>query len=71
MDEKLNKHDLFKLFPLINDSINTIFSLHSLSTQLSDLITNETTRTFHINDIMCMDTSDFTNLKLKLSSNIQ
>lgn len=56
---------------MINDLITTISSLQNLSTQLNDLIPNETTHTFDIDDIMCIDTSDFTNLKLKLSYSIQ
>ena len=71
MDQQFNKNDLLKLFPLINDLTNTISPLHNVSTQLNDLTTNEITRTFDIDEIMSMDTSDFTKLKLKLSFNIQ
>ena len=69
--QQFNKNDLLKLFPLINELNNTISPLHNVSTQLNDLTTNEVTRTFDIDEIMSMDTSDFTKLKLKLSSNIQ
>lgn len=71
IDQQFNKNDLLKLFPLINDLTNTISPLHNVSTQLNDLTTNEITRTFDIDEIMSMDTSDFTKLKSKLSFNIQ
>lgn len=71
IDQQFNKNDLLKLFPLINDLTNSISPLQNVSTQLSDLTTNEITRTFDIDEIMSMDTSDFTKLKLKLSFNIQ
>ncbi|CAF4617801.1 unnamed protein product [Rotaria sp. Silwood1] len=71
IDQQFNKNDLLKLFPLINDLTNTISPLQNVSTQLNDLTTNEITRTFDIDEIMSMDTSDFTKLKLKLSFNIQ
>ncbi|CAF1298860.1 unnamed protein product [Adineta ricciae] len=71
IDQQFNKNDLLKLFPLINDLTNTISPLHNVSNQLNDLTTNETARTFDVDEIISMDTSDFTKLKLKLSSNIQ
>ena len=71
IDQQFNKNDLLKLFPIINDLTNQISPLHNVSTQLNDLTTNEITRTFDIDEIMSMDTSDFTKLKLKLSFNIQ
>lgn len=71
IDQEFHKNDLLKLFPLINDLTNTISPLHNVSSQLNDLTTNEMTRQFDIDEIMSMDTSDFTKLKLKLSSNIQ
>ncbi|CAF4114676.1 unnamed protein product, partial [Rotaria magnacalcarata] len=71
MDQQFNKNDLLQLFPMINDLTNTISPLQNVSTQLNDLTTNEMTRTFDIDEIMSMDTSDFTKLKLKVSLNIQ
>ena len=71
IDQEFHKNDLLKLFPLINDLTNTISPLHNVSNQLNDLTTNEMTRQFDIDEIMSMDTSDFTKLKLKLSFNIQ
>jgi hypothetical protein len=71
MDQQFNKNYLLKSFPLINDLINTISPLKNVSTQLNNLTTNETARTFDIDDIMSMNTSDFTKLKLKSSFNIQ
>lgn len=71
IDQQFNKNDLLKLFPLINDLTNSISPLQNVSTQLNDLTTNEISRTFDIDEIISMDTSDFTKLKLKLSFNIQ
>ena len=71
IDQQFNKNDLLKLFPIINDLTNSISPLQNVSTQLNDLTTNDVTRTFDIDEIMSMDTSDFTKLKLKLSFNIQ
>ncbi|CAF5226850.1 unnamed protein product, partial [Rotaria magnacalcarata] len=53
---------------IIDQQINKNYLL-KLFPVINDLTTNEITRTFDIDEIMSMDTSDFT--KLKLSLNIQ